>query len=272
MLTKTVIIQFCLIFCPIFFIISASDRLAPNCDPKICVPPNCRCSSSQIPGNLTLNETPQFVLLTFDDAITIGNIEYYRSALTNRTNSDGCPVAATFFVSHEYTDYSLVNLKNDLYAILIINLILNQVNQIYSHGHEIALHSISHSASTEYWRTMNLTQMTEEFAGERHLISKFANIPLNAIQGIRLPFLQMSGDNSFEMLNRENILYDCSWPSRQYPGMWPYTLDTRSTQDCVIGPCPEKQWNGTWVLPMVTWLDNRGFPCAMVDTCGDMYL
>ena len=119
---------------------------------------------------------------------------------------------------------------------------------------------------------MNVSQLTKEFGGERDLIAKFANIPSSAIQGIRLPFLQMSGDNSFQMLNEQKMLYDLSWPSRNYPGLWPYTLDTLSQQDCVIGPCPKQQWNGTWVLPMLTWQDYRDFPCAMVDTCGDMYV
>lgn len=147
-----------------------------------------------------------------------------------------------------------------------------QINQLYHQGHEIALHSISHSTSTEYWRSINVSQLNKEFVDQRQLMSKFANISLNELQGIRLPFLQMNGDSSFEMLNRAAMKYDCSWPSQLYtnPGMWPYTLDFRSNQDCVIGPCPMKRWNGTWVVPMLTWKDPRGYPCAMVDTCGEM--
>lgn len=81
---------------------------APDCHEK-CKLPECRCSSADIPGGLRPQDTPQFVLLTFDDAVTIANIGFYRTAMNNRKNVDGCPVAATYFVSHEYTDYTLVS-------------------------------------------------------------------------------------------------------------------------------------------------------------------
>ena len=64
------------------------------------------------------------MLLTFDDAVTALNYEYITEAINGRKNPDGCPAAATFFTSHEYTDYSKVHL-------------------LWSQGHEIALHSIT---------------------------------------------------------------------------------------------------------------------------------
>ena len=75
----------------------------------------------------------------------------------------------------------------------------------------------------------------------------------------------MSGDNSFQML------YDLSWPSRNYPSLWSYTLDTLSQQDCVIGPCPKTtmEWNMGVANVDLARL-SHDFPyCAMVDTCGD---
>lgn len=50
----------------------------------------------------------QFVLFTFDDAVTAANYEYYKQAFYGRVNPDGCPVSSTYYVSHEYTDYSKV--------------------------------------------------------------------------------------------------------------------------------------------------------------------
>jgi hypothetical protein len=41
-----------------------------------------------------------------------------------RVNPNGCPISATFYVSHEWTDYS-------------------QVQNLYSDGHEMASHTIS---------------------------------------------------------------------------------------------------------------------------------
>lgn len=82
---------------------------AKPCNPLECRLPNCRCSGTDIPGNIPVNETPQFVMITFDDAVTFLNNEYYQQAFPDRSNPDGCPVAATYYISHEYTDYSLVS-------------------------------------------------------------------------------------------------------------------------------------------------------------------
>lgn len=81
---------------------------AKPCNPLECRLPDCRCSGTDIPGNIPANETPQFVMITFDDAVTFLNNQYYQQAFPNRVNPDGCPVAATYYISHEYTDYSLV--------------------------------------------------------------------------------------------------------------------------------------------------------------------
>lgn len=107
----------------------------------------------------------------------------------------------------------------------------------------MALHSITHTVSTDYWRNISVDDLSKEFAGERDLVSKFANVSADDLNDIRLPFLQMSGDNSFEMLNKNRFLYDCWWRSQHFvsPGMWLYTLDARSAQDYVTGAVPQQQ-------------------------------
>lgn len=224
-----------------------------NCDPAKCALPDCRCSSTDIPGLLSPSKTPQFVVLTFDDGVTVSNINFYREAFNGRKNPDQCPISSTFFVSHEYTNYQLVH-------------------DLYSSGHEIALHSITHSSNTSYWKGASVDELVQEFEGERLLVSKFANIPQEDIQGIRLPFLQMSGERSFQMMAKSGLVYDYSWPSIHYrvPGMWPYSLDYKSKQDCVIGPCPEDSYPNVWVMPMISWLDQENVFCSMVDTCVNM--
>lgn len=134
------------------------------------------------------------------------------------------------------------------------------------------MHSISHNVSTDYWRQIPVNNLKLEFSNERRIIEHFAKIPFDSINGIRLPFLQMSGENSFQMMYDEKFLYDSSWPSRQYtsPGLWPYSLDYRSTQDCVIGPCPKQNYTNVWVLPMLAWFDQENVPCSMVDACVNM--
>lgn len=65
------------------------------------------------------------VLLTFDDAVNDLNLPYYAELFERgRVNPNGCPILATFYVSHEWTDYS-------------------QVQNLYADGHEMASHTIS---------------------------------------------------------------------------------------------------------------------------------
>uniref|UniRef100_W8BJ25 NodB homology domain-containing protein n=1 Tax=Ceratitis capitata TaxID=7213 RepID=W8BJ25_CERCA len=77
-------------------------------------------------GGLNVIEVPQMVLITFDDAISTLNIDLYEEMFNNQTrfNPNGCPLRATFYVSHEWTDYGMVQ-------------------NLYSDGHEMASHSVS---------------------------------------------------------------------------------------------------------------------------------
>ena len=69
---------------------------------------------------------PQIVLLTFDDAINDAVWPFYQQLFDQRQhkNPNGCPIAATFYVSHEWTDY-------------------DKVQDLYAAGHEMASHTIS---------------------------------------------------------------------------------------------------------------------------------
>lgn len=76
-------------------------------------------------GGIAPENTPQIVLLTFDDAINDLNRQLYVDLFENgRKNPNGCPISASFYVSHEWTDYS-------------------QVQNMYADGHELASHTIS---------------------------------------------------------------------------------------------------------------------------------
>ena len=70
---------------------------------------------------------PQLVVLTFDDSVNDLNRNLYEELFDKKTrlNPNGCPILATFYISHEWTDYT-------------------QVQNLYADGHEIASHSISH--------------------------------------------------------------------------------------------------------------------------------
>lgn len=76
-------------------------------------------------GDYLPEEIPQIVVLTFDDSVNDLNKGLYADLFEKgRKNPNGCPISATFYVSHEWTDYS-------------------QVQNLYAAGHEIASHTVS---------------------------------------------------------------------------------------------------------------------------------
>ena len=76
-------------------------------------------------GDLPVEQVPQIVLITFDDSVNDLNKQLYIDLFEKgRVNPNGCPITATFYVSHEWTDYS-------------------QVQNLYSDGHEMASHTVS---------------------------------------------------------------------------------------------------------------------------------
>ncbi|XP_014674006.1 PREDICTED: uncharacterized protein LOC106814220 [Priapulus caudatus] len=107
---------------------TALAELAPPCDPDACRLPDCRCDGvTSSPGGLRREQTPQMVVLTFDDHFNHhGHADLRRLRLFDltRVNPTGCPVGATFFVSHTATDYIIIE-------------------EYYLRGHEIGVHSIT---------------------------------------------------------------------------------------------------------------------------------
>lgn len=65
------------------------------------------------------------ILLTFDGAVNLNNFEHYKKVFTpERRNPNGCEIKGTFFISHEYSDY-------------------NMIQELAHNGHEIGTETIS---------------------------------------------------------------------------------------------------------------------------------
>merc|ERR1712038_1408565 len=87
----------------------------------------------------------------------------------------------------------------------------------------------------------------------------------------------------YTVLEHNNFNYDCTWPTRTFgyvdaeQGLYPYTLDYKSVQDCQIPPCPKCSHPGLWVQPIIDLEDegigmnpntpDYGNPCSMLDAC-----
>lgn len=222
-------------------------QTATKCDNRICQLPDCKCGDTLTPAGLDPKVIPQVVLLTFDDAVNDLNWEIYEELFNGRSNPNGCPILATFYVSHEWTDYG-------------------QVQTLYSRGHEMASHSITHSFGEKFSKS----QWFKEINGQREILNMYGGVKMNDVRGMRAPFLQVGGNKMFEMLYDANFTYDSSMPIfENSPPLWPYTLDYQLSHECMITPCPTKSFPGVWEVGMTMWVDLRGGRCSMGDACSN---
>ncbi|XP_008558077.1 mucin-5AC isoform X1 [Microplitis demolitor] len=224
------------------------DKPAAKCRKDVCLLPDCNCGGPDIPGGLAVEQTPQIVLVTFDDAVNDLNKQLYEDLFERgRKNPNGCPISATFYVSHEWTDYS-------------------QVQNLYADGHELASHTVSHSFGEQF----SARKWAREVAGQREILAAYGGVKLEDVKGMRAPFLSVGGNNMFRMLWETNFTYDSSMPIYENrPPSWPYTLDYKLFHDCMIPPCPTRSYPGLWEVPMVMWQDLNGGRCSMGDACSN---
>lgn len=123
------------------------------------------------------------VLITFDDAVNWDNWDFYLRLFPpdgSRRNPNGCPAAATLFVSNNFTDYCMVR-------------------KLHGRGLEIADHSLTHRLPHAWWAEASREDIENEIVTQRHNLAELADIPVTDIRGWRSPFLQPSGDNMFEV-------------------------------------------------------------------------
>ncbi|XP_017774438.1 PREDICTED: uncharacterized protein LOC108561138 [Nicrophorus vespilloides] len=220
---------------------------AAACDVENCkIEDECVCTSRSSP--LPLEDTPQFVMLTFDDAVTRYIYDtYYQTLLLPRTNPDNKTIGATFFVPHEYSDYEAVN-------------------QLYNAGFEIGTHSITKDLAS-YWEKASEDTLVQEFKGQKEIIAKFANIPEEHIKGVRTPHFQLAGNKTFTAYVKAGCNYDSSWTSLPKDKLFPYTLDHVSTQECLIGECPTVSVPKFWVAPINDLVGENGINCNTIYGC-----
>jgi len=230
------------IACLLAVIGAASSQSAGRCDPNVCRLPRCYCGGTEVPGGLSRKSIPQFVLLTFDDAVNSLNQQFFKDLFNNRRNPNGCPIKSTFYVSHEWTDYS-------------------QVQDLYADGHEMASHTVTHSDG----KTFDESKWASEVIGMAEMLVRYGGVNPEDIKGMRAPFLQTGGDSMFSALRRYGLYYDSSM-STSSPS-WPYTLEYAMPHSCAVSPCPTGSHPGMWEIPMPTLKDVRGGSCAMADGC-----
>ena len=228
-----------------FLALAVGDPALP-CNPALCRLPDCRCASVSIPGGLQRSETPQIVTIAMDDGIRVQDYEqFYRRFLNVHTNPNGCPIQASFFVSHDNTDYSLME-------------------RLVSQGHEIADHSVTHRLPPTWWNEADVGNLTREIAEMKTICEQWGKVPQGAIRGFRVPYLSIS-ENELKALHNEKFLYEASMPSREQ--YWPFTLDYKSPLCDSPAVCPDESYPGLWIIPTPFLNQPRGPVCGMLDSC-----
>ncbi|KRX88519.1 Prion-like-(Q/N-rich) domain-bearing protein 25, partial [Trichinella pseudospiralis] len=212
----------------------AENRLTSKCQLPYCF---CSRSGFAIPNRIPAFDTPQMVILTFDDPINEVTFDLYRQLFDGRfRNPNGCPIKATFFVSHEYNNY-------------------HQTQWMYWKGHEIAVNSITHETLSD----SSVDDWIAEMAGLRNLLQQLAAVNVSTVQGIRAPQLSVGGNAQFTMMQSQGFLYDNSMsvnPGKDGPAYWPQTLDYRLSWHCEAAVCPDESFPGIWAVPINQFYGN----------------
>ncbi len=237
-----------LFLCALLILILAGTRAqALDYSCSNCASPDCVCANIQPPGGLDPTNVPQIVLITFDDAVSTGTYAVCQSILTNHVNPNGTPIQATFYINTDWNDYRLTQ-------------------QLYAQGHEIAIHTMTHTTTTN----TDVSTWRREIYGCRKAISDLAQIPLEDIVGFRAPGLDYN-HFSFQALAEAGMVYDASIAeglgglsmdgSRM---IWPYTFDNGLAQ-IAYKPAPQSNFPGLFEVPLWQTFNGSGAAVSTMD-------
>ncbi|XP_026321207.1 uncharacterized protein LOC113231216 [Hyposmocoma kahamanoa] len=235
--------------------VNYDPNAAEPCDPVVCQLPECYCTKNgtDIPGNLVPSQTPQMITLTFNGAVNHENWDIYTKHLltSERKNPNGCPIKATFFVTHPYTNY-------------------RHVQKLWNDGHEIAVNSITYRGPAEWWaKNATIEDWFDEMVGQANIISKFAEVRMEDLRGLRVPNLAVGWNRQFLMMQEFGFVYDATVVAPLVdPPFWPYTLDYKMPHKCTGSNqyCPTRSYAGLWEM-VINPLIHGEHVCATLDYC-----
>nr|AEY62513.1 left border a protein [Ustanciosporium gigantosporum] len=209
-----------------------------TCDPNSCQLPKCHCADTNPPGGLDPKDTPQFIVFTADDAVQSYTINSVNQFLAQRKNPNGCSPLMSYYVSLQYTNYSMVT-------------------ELYVNGNDVGDHTMTHQEQPA---------TNQEIDGNLITLNALSGIPYKSIIGYRAPFLNYSRAN-LEHLAATGFTYDSSSTASvpvtdpNTDAFWPYTLDNGMANDCnsVDNICAgQPKLPGFWEVPMYAIFDSRG--------------
>jgi len=185
-------------------------------------------------------------MVSWDDSVECGttaclppnnpaDLDYLVKGLKNKNDLD---YKYTFFVRHEYTDYSVVE-------------------NYFAAGHDIASHTVSHRTPVDYFQDANKTRWEQEILDQNKIINLQTTIPVETITGFRAPYLAMN-EVLYEVLHENNFTWESSVPipfpqdctGECMEQIWPYTLDFGAGECDPTEKCPKESYPGLWEVPL----------------------
>ncbi len=200
-------------------------------------------ASQAPPAGLAPERVPLFVGLGFDDNAhpglpgsgTRGGMSWATDLFGARTNADGTPALASFYLTSEYATP-----EGSPYPTLVQRAWFDALQR----GHELGDHTHAHPHGAE----LSETEWTVEI---QRCLDVLAGFGAGAgVQGFRAPFLEYN-DATFTAIARLGFRYDCSIEDgyqEDHDGTnfhWPYTLDRGSPGNQGVRSHP-----GLWELPV----------------------
>ncbi|KAL4448153.1 hypothetical protein ABPG75_005372 [Micractinium tetrahymenae] len=204
---------------------------------------------SHAPGGLSPSQVPQFITITWDDAVDPQSYGYIQQILGGLRQRNGCGIPSTFYVTSTDT-------------------VPAAVQALYLQGNEIATHTMTHVGFPS----------AAEILGCRDWLVQQTGIPKDKINGFRAPFL-LSNAATRRTLVDAGFLYDSSIPdttpskiSRSVTQRsWPYSMAAGIPQKCDTGECSSSERYPLFEIPLWAAADAHGKPIASMDPPGDAY-
>lgn len=237
-----------------------------TCNDSNCKTPQCMCASNSAPNGLKPEETPQFILITHDDAVNAFSNKVVRQVIDKHTNPNGCNVPATWYTLQQGSDCNII--KN-----------------LWEQNNEIATHTVNHKALVENFKG-GLPALRQEMFGVRDWLTENCGIPKEEIVGFRSPYLVHNAATR-EEIRKEGMLYDASMISafnidsevETVPGerVWPFTMDQGIPINCnwnfPYGRCDgaTERYSGIWEVPLWELQNAAGEHLFSMDPEGDVF-
>ncbi|XP_046583989.1 uncharacterized protein LOC124291127 [Haliotis rubra] len=209
-----------------------------------CFLPDCLCKSVEIPGGIHGSQTPQIVYIVMD-----GNVNTYMEPKIKsifdgtRRNPNGCRISGTMFLSHKYSNYTIVKSLSRI-------------------GVEIGL------AGMQPINNENVSLLKQDIDNQLHNLAQYG-VDTSEVSGWSSPGLNPKGDKQFRILNKKRF-YDSTLLTvdSDQKLLWPFTLDFSWGEPCLIETCPKQPHYGMWEVPIIPLkLDKTNATCKYADSC-----